>query len=306
MLSSPHFLLALSVVAAGLTLVVVATVQRRRSVDLATLLGDDGTWPEGATDGWDAQLQRPMVERLLSPVAERLSGTVRGVLPSEHLARVRRKLVQAGLTDRLRAEEYVTLQALVAGVAVLLAVVTFEPTARSSAMSLLLIVAALLGPRALLDNRRHDRVARIERELPDTIDLLAVCVEAGQGLDAAMQTVSARGDGVLAAELRHTLRELELGVTRRGALTHLRDRVDVPDVSALVAALVQADTLGTPVGEVLHEQAVEQRRRRRQQVREQAAKLPVKMLFPLTFFVLPALFVVVLGPAAITIFGQFG
>lgn len=307
MLSSPHFLLALAVVAAGLALVAAAAVQRRRSVDLATLLVDDTGWSDdGAISGWDAELERPLVERLLSPAAERLSGAVRAALPSEHLARVRRKLMQAGLTDRLRAEEYVTLQVLVAGTGVVLAVFTFEPTPRSAALSLLLVIVALLGPRALLDNRRNDRVERIQRELPDTIDLLAVCVEAGQGLEGAMQTVTARGEGVLATELRHTLRELELGVTRRGALTHLRDRVDVPDVSTLVAALIQADTLGTPVGDVLHDQAIEQRRRRRQQVREQAAKLPVKMLFPLTFFVLPALFVVVLGPAAMTIMGLFG
>ncbi|MTV25040.1 type II secretion system F family protein [Nitriliruptoraceae bacterium ZYF776] len=304
---SPHLLLSLVVFAAGLGIVAVGVAGRRREVAVTQLLtGDDDPFPvAGDADVWQDQLADPITSRVLGPLAETLVERVRRLLPSSHLDSVRRRLLLAGLAGKLRAEEYVTLQGLGAFVGVLGAALVFDGTVRSLALSSLIVLIALFAPRGLVDNRRTERVARVQRELPDTIDLLAVSVEAGQALEGAMQTVAARGGGVLAAELRHTLREMELGVTRRGALEHLRDRLDVPDISSLVASLIQADTLGTPVAEVLRDQAIDQRRRRRQQVREQAAKLPVKMLLPLTFFILPALFVVVLGPAAMSIFELF-
>lgn len=305
---SPHLLLSLGVLVLGLIVVASAVVARRRTVDVAELLAaDDDFFPvAGSADVWQDQLEEPITSRVLGPAAERLVGSVKRFLPSSHLDAVRRRLLLAGLAGKLRAEEYVTLQGLSAFVGLLLAAMAFDGSVRSLGMSGLIVAVALFAPRGLVDNRRTERVERVQRELPDTIDLLAICVEAGQALEGAMQTVASRGGSIMAAEIRHTLREMELGVTRRGALEHLRDRLDVPDVGSLVAALIQADTLGTPVGQVLHNQAIEQRRKRRQQVREQAAKLPVKMLIPLTFFILPALFVVVLGPAAMSIMQLFG
>lgn len=301
-----HLLLSLVVLACGLSVVLVGVRGRQRAVDVDALLADDEPFGASDVDSWRLELEAPVTSRLLQPLLDRSSGAVRRLLPRARLAAVRTKLVQAGLAGRLSAEEFVALQVLSAVGGGLLAAVSWEGTLRSLALSLLIVFVGLVAPKGLLDNRRTARVEQVQRELPDVLDLLAICVEAGQGLEGAMRTVAQREDGVLCAELRHTLREMELGVSRRGALEHLRDRVGVPDVAGLVASLIQADVLGTPVGDVLHAQAVEQRRRRRAQVREQAAKLPVKMLLPLTFFILPALFVVILGPAALSIRQVFG
>lgn len=301
-------LLAGVVLACGLGIVLIAVRERRRHEALTTLLAGDvpAEVPGDVPDRRRLELAAPVASRLLRPLILRASEAVRRSLPAGRLAATRTALVQAGLAGRVTAEEFVTLRLVAAGAGLILAALVWDGTARSLALALLVLFVGVVAPRALLDNRRAARVAQVERELPDVIDLLAICVSAGQGLEAAMSTVSERRAGVLPAELRHTLREMELGVDRRAALEHLRERLGVPDVSGLVAALVQADVLGTPVSDVLRTQAVEQRRRRRGQVREQAAKLPVKMLLPLTVFILPALFVVILGPAALSIRQVFG
>lgn len=307
MLSTTHLLLALAVLASGLAVVAAGAVQRRRLLAVEVLLADDDD-ATVATDAdvWQDRLEESASSRLLRPLIERSSGAVRHLLPRTRLAEVRQQLLRAGLAGRLSAEEFVSLQLLSAAAGVGFAAVVFAGTARSLALALLVAFVGVITPKALLDNRRRARVEQVQRELPDVLDLLAICVEAGQGLEAALATVSTREDGVIPAELRHTLREMELGVSRRASLEHLRDRLGVPDVSGLVAALVQADVLGTPIGTVLKIQATEQRRRRRAQVREQAGRLPVKMLVPMTIFILPALFVVVLGPAALDISAVFG
>jgi tight adherence protein C len=134
---------------------------------------------------------------------------------------------------------------------------------------------------------------------------MAISVEAGVGFEAALDVVCKNFESPLALEFRRTLKEMELGVGRREALSNLRSRNDVPELSNFVTALIQADALGMPVGRVLHTQAVELRNRRRQWAREKAAKLPVKILFPLVLFIFPAILVIILGPAAAAIIKGF-
>jgi tight adherence protein C len=157
------------------------------------------------------------------------------------------------------------------------------------------------APDIWLDSLARSRQDRIGRDLPEALDLLAITVEAGLGLEQALQVVSENMRGPLGDELTRLLREIELGVTRRDALSALRDRTDVDELSAFVVALVQADALGVAIADVLKVQAAQVRLRRRQHAREQAAKTPVKILFPVIFGVLPCLFVVIIGPATITI-----
>jgi tight adherence protein C len=134
--------------------------------------------------------------------------------------------------------------------------------------------------------------------MPDTLDLLAISVEAGVGFEGALAVVCENFDSPLADEFSRTLREMELGLSRREALQNMKRRTEVPELSNFVLALTQADALGMPIGRVLKVQADEMRTRRQQWAREKAAKLPVKILFPLILFIFPAIFVVVLGPAA--------
>jgi tight adherence protein C len=133
------------------------------------------------------------------------------------------------------------------------------------------------------------------------LDLLAISVEAGVGFEGAVEVVTRHFDGPLASEFARTLQEMELGLPRREALQNLKRRTEVPELSNFVLILVQADALGMSIGRVLRSQAEEMRLKRRAWARERAARLPVKILVPLTLFILPALFVVILGPAAINI-----
>jgi tight adherence protein C len=176
----------------------------------------------------------------------------------------------------------------------------------SSALSRIIfgLLGAVVGffvPNLLLYNAGAKRQQQVQKGLADTVDLLVISIQAGLGFDAALSQVTRNTSGPLAGEFQRVLQEMQIGKSRREAFQALSDRVGAPDVRHFVGAVVQADALGVPISGVLAEQAGEMRTRRRQRAEEQAQKVPVKMLFPLMFFVLPALFIVVLGPAALQI-----
>ncbi len=162
-----------------------------------------------------------------------------------------------------------------------------------------------VAPTVVLDRRATDRQNEIRRSLPEALDLMAISVQAGVGLEQAVAVVAERLPGPLGEELKRFLNEVQLGLSRRDALLSLRERTDCADLSTFILSLLQADALGIAIGEVLKTQATEIRAKRRQRARERAAKAPVKLLFPLIFGILPALFVVILGPAGISIRSNF-
>src|SRR5437763_3794391 len=165
-------------------------------------------------------------------------------------------------------------------------------------------VGALAGiflPDLLLYNTGIKRQARIQYALPDSMDMLTVCVEAGLGFDAAMARVTQNTSGPLAAEFGRALHEMQIGKSRTEALRALAARTTVAELRAFVSALVQAGDLGIPVADVLREQAKEMRLNRRQRAEEKAQQVPVKILCPLIGCLFPALFVIVIGPGALSI-----
>jgi tight adherence protein C len=174
-------------------------------------------------------------------------------------------------------------------------------------LGLLFLCAGLGGgagfflPDVLLYNAGLKRQARIQALLPDALDMLTVCVEAGLGFDAALSQVARNTDGPLAAEFARALQEMQIGTSRSQALRAMVARTTVSELRAFVSALVQAGDLGISVAAVLREQAREMRLRRRQRAEEKAQKVPVKILFPLIFCLFPALFVFIIGPGVITI-----
>ena len=177
---------------------------------------------------------------------------------------------------------------------------------------LLLVIFAIIGgaagfflPDLLLYNAGLKRQALIRAQLPDAMDMLTVCVEAGLGFDAALAQVARNTTGPLSAELARALQEMQIGKTRTEALRSMADRTTAPELRSFVSALVQAGELGISVASVLREQAKEMRLRRRQRAEEQAQKVPVKILFPLLLCLFPALFVVIMGPGVITVFNLF-
>ncbi|MEV0287512.1 MULTISPECIES: type II secretion system F family protein [unclassified Kribbella] len=172
----------------------------------------------------------------------------------------------------------------------------------------MLIVATAVGatagfflPDVLLYNAGQKRQQKIQKALPDALDLLTVCVEAGLGFDAAMSQVARNTRGPLAAEFARVLQETQIGTTRPQALRAMTNRTTVPELRAFVSALIQAGELGITIADVLREQAKEMRLRRKARAEEKAQKVPVKILFPLVFCLFPSMFIVIIGPGVITI-----
>jgi tight adherence protein C len=162
-----------------------------------------------------------------------------------------------------------------------------------------------LGPAFLIRLLARKRRARIGPALPDALDLLCVCIQAGLGLEAAIKKLTEEMDGPLADELELVLGEIRIGVSRQEALEKLAARANVPELTVVVRALVLAERQGSSLGRTLAVQAAEARERRRVAAEDEANKAPVKMLFPTALFLFPALFVVVLGPALLTIGDSF-
>ena len=144
----------------------------------------------------------------------------------------------------------------------------------------------------------------MQRALPDALDLLTISVEAGLGFDAALSQVARNTDGPLADEFARVLQEMQIGLGRSDALRALGERTHLPDLRSFTSAMVQADAFGIPVGQVLRVQSDEIRLKRRQRAEEQAQKVPVKIMIPLMLFILPCLFIAVLGPAVISMMGD--
>jgi tight adherence protein C len=170
-------------------------------------------------------------------------------------------------------------------------------------------IIALFGfllPMMLLRRRAKNRQDKFWKALPDSLDLLTTCVEAGLSLDFAFQRVAERQKGPVGEEVGRMLREKALGQTRREALMTMAERIDLPDVNVFINSIIQAETLGTSVAAVLRTQARQLRLRRRQRAEQLARQAAPKMVFPLVFFILPSLFIVVLGPIIINAVEEFG
>lgn len=164
---------------------------------------------------------------------------------------------------------------------------------------------AYFVPDILVRNHAQKRREAIRLELPDTLDQMLISVQAGLGFETAMARAGQNGKGPLADELIRTLQDIQVGRSRKEAYLAMAQRVDVPDLRSFVRAVVQADTYGIAIANVLNSQAKDMRVKRRQRAEEHAMKMPVKMLFPLIFFILPTLFIVVLGPTVLSIMEVF-
>jgi len=254
---------------------------------------------------YEARMQQPFLTRIVRPMGERGFKAITSLTPSNYLDSVHKKLLLAGMASTVRAEEFVTAQAaltLFMGLcAAAIVLLTHPPSNKAILFLVLLPGMGALFPSAWLNRKVSERKLAILRDLPDTLDLLAISVEAGMGFEGALEVVCQNFTSPLADEFSRTLREMELGLPRRDAFQNLKRRTEVPELSNFVLALLQADALGIPIGRVLKTQAAEMRNKRRQWAREKAGKLPVKIMFPLVCFIFPAVLVIVLGPAGSSI-----
>lgn len=254
-------------------------------------------------------LSRSFVERVLFPVARALGGAARRLTPLDMRKKIDKKLVLAGSPAGWDAEKVAAFK-LVGGVTGLgLAIMTAmgSGTTRSTMLMMAGLFGAIgyFGPDAVIGGRAQRRQEHIRRALPDSMDLLTISVEAGLGFDAAMAQVVRNVPGPLSHEFGRMLQEMQLGMSREDAFRKLADRTDVEELTAFVISMIQANKFGVGVANVLRAQAKELRLKRKQRAERKAMQTPVKILFPLIFCVLPALFVVVMGPGAIRIFSSF-
>jgi pilus assembly protein TadC len=229
------------------------------------------------------------------------------VAPRGYVAWIERQIVYAGRAGEWTAARFLAIK-IVASVPPLVIGIFFiaaEPSPFRFAVGGFGIALALIAPEVFLNARADDRQKAIQRALPDTLDQMTIAVEAGLGFDAAMSKAVANGRGPLAEELVRTLQDVSIGRSRRDAYRALERRTNVEDLRRFVRAVVQADQYGISIAEVLRIQAGEMRVKRRQRAEEQAVKVPVKIVFPLVFCILPVLFIVLLTPAVIGIMRTF-
>jgi len=253
-------------------------------------------------------LARPLTERVLGPALDAVAERILAILPKSMLDGLKRKLILAG--EPLNLSGFLTVMAFSAGLFMVLGFALVVASGGDFQANQLLLLVALGGvglvlPYFWLINRIRRRQTIITKSLPDSFDLVTTCVEAGLGLDAALARVAEKVEGPFAEELSRTLREVGMGRMRRDALQELGERTGVPDLVTFVNAVIQAEQMGTGIGQVLRVQSEQLRLRRRQRAEEMANQAPVKMVFPLVLCIFPTLFMVILGPAAITLYENF-
>ena len=257
----------------------------------------------------DIELDQPFYERTIHPMIQRLARVRKPKDQGGMVARAEARLARAGHPGGLHGADWMGVKLLAAigggigGFALGLLLGGFALG--------LLIGVALLGfgyiiTEYWLSKRIGKRSQAMVLELPDALDLLTISVEAGLGFDAALQKVVEKMDGALVDEFAQALAEVRMGRQRRDALRDVAARAEARPVSNFIGAIVQAEQLGVPIAKVLQIQSQQLRVERRQRAEEAAAKAPVKMLFPMVGCIFPTIFIVILGPAVVTVMGGVG
>ena len=248
-------------------------------------------------------------ERAIAPVVQKIGRFALRLTPQGWVTRAQHKLLVAGWAERMDGNTWAAIRIL-SVVGAFIVWVLMQGIIDSNSMRLIslgvLAVVGFFGPEAILNRKIDERRHAIEVQLPDVIDLLVISVEAGLGFEAAMGRVVQNVPGELSREFARALQETRVGVSRHEALRNMSQRTDVDDLNSFILALNQADQFGVSIARMLRVQADEMRVRRRQRAQERAFAAPVKMVFPLVFFIFPAIFVVIVGPAAISIAQTLG
>jgi len=252
----------------------------------------------------EIELSVPFSERVLLPVLERVAQMVNRMTPAQTIERTRQKLEIAGLAPRVQPAIFLAIRyiLIIALGGPLLLTVGISRSVPLFPRILLVAAGAALGymlPVLWLGSKIRNRKHVVQRALPDALDLLTICVEAGLGFDAAMAKVVEKWDNELSNAFARVLQEIQFGKVRREALRSMAENLDVPDVSTFVAAVIQADQLGVSIAKVLRIQSNEMRVRRRLRAEELARQAPIKIMIPIAFLIFPALFIVLLGPSVI-------
>jgi tight adherence protein C len=296
-------ILAIVVIIAVGTMVYIGMQQDSTKDPLADRLAQYGEreLPESLAE---VELSIGIKERVIEPFLKGIADIVTRATPQKQLENTRKKLELAGqTTDPSQFLVTQIVMTVIFGIAGALVGFVVLGEAFMTAM-LMTAGGAGLGfyfPIAQLNSRIRKRQENILKALPDALDLLVICVEAGLGFDMAMGKVYEKWDNELALAFGRVLREIQLGKLRREALRDMSDRMDVPDVNAFTAAIIQADQLGVSMSTILRVQSDQMRTKRRQRAQEKAQKAPVKMMLPMVLLIFPSIWIVLLGPAVLKV-----
>jgi tight adherence protein C len=256
------------------------------------------------------EMTLPFGDRFLRPILDRVGGVIARRAPANQTAQLQEKINLAGRPWGLTPGSFLALQTalLLSGTAAFLGLAQVLPGVSGPLRIMVPVAGGIVGyitPRMLLDRKVKKRKKEILLALPNALDLLTISVEAGLGFDAAMARVCEKYHNALALEFAQVLNEVRLGRPRLEALEDMGKRNHVQELNTFVQAIVQSEQLGVGIANVLRIQSEEMRRRRRQRAEEQGAKAPLKMLFPMIGCIFPTLFIVLLGPAVISVIKQF-
>ena len=250
-------------------------------------------------------MSQPFSERVIYPVAQRFGEIAMKFTPQNARQSIAKRLELAGTSSRLDPTLFLSLQftamLIFGGLIFLVFTVgsTQWPVGRKLLVSLLFGLLGFYFPMLWLSSKISRRQKEVWKALPDALDLLTICVEAGLGFDAAMSKVSEKWETELSLAFARVIREVQLGKLRREALRDMADRLGVPEMTSFVAAVIQSEQLGVSLAKVLRIQSDQMRIKRRQRAEEEAHKAPLKMLIPMALLIFPALMVVLLTPAAL-------
>ncbi len=251
----------------------------------------------------EMEMAQPFSERVILPMIRGISSFISRFAPQCNVEEMRHKLDLAGNPNNWTTADFLGVRGLsaiiTAGIAGFL---TFLLRTQVPQMLLFIGIGGFLGfelPLFWLRNKISRRQHDVRKALPDALDLLTISVEAGLGFDAAMVKVAEKSDNELSRAFARVNAEIRVGKLRREALRDMATRIEVPDVSNFIAAIIQADQLGVSMAKVLRIQSEQMRIKRRQRAEEEAAQAPVKMMFPLVFLIFPSILIVLLGPAVI-------
>jgi tight adherence protein C len=292
------------VVLAGIALVVVGMVRSRSQDTIQDRLMEYSGRAE-AVSLEELELSQPFSQRILVPMIDAGAQFVTRFTPQQTLEQTRHRLELAGNPNNWSAAEFwglrVVATVVLGGLIFLLMSLSGQPFGKRLLLGAAAAAIGFLYPQIWLNSKIRSRQAAIIKALPDALDLLTICVEAGLGFDAAMQRVSEKWDDPLSQEFGRVIRDIGLGRARRDGLRDMADRMEVPDVTSFVAAIIQTEQLGVSIAKVLRIQSDQMRIKRRQRAEEKAHQAPIKMLFPLVFLIFPTIYIVLLGPAILTV-----
>ena len=257
------------------------------------------------------ELAQPFAERVIIPAMRRLGELSASITPQKLIEDTARKIERAGNPGRIDATTLLALRFVIAGLfAGFILLIAFLATPHWTAGKTILVVTvvSVLGfffPQLWLTGRINSRQAGIRKAMPDALDLLTICVEAGLSFDAAMSKVAEKWENDLSIAFGRCIREVQLGKPNREALRDMSERLGLPEMTSFIAAVIQSQTLGVSMAKVLRIQSDQMRVKRRQYAEELAHQAPVKMIIPMAFLTFPSIFIILLTPAAIQIYITF-